>query len=179
MGNMKSKLFISFLLILISALMSAQTHPFERINFIIGEWEGTGSGFGNDKSTIESSFQLVMNGSYMKVRNESIFEPTATKPEGEHHIDEGFISYDKHRGMLVFRQFNIEGYINTYLLIDSLSNENKLVFQTETIENFVPGGSARWTINKIDDNQIETIFDVSFPDQGYTCFGTNLLRRKE
>lgn len=176
---MRSKLFISYLLILVSVLMSAQSDPFNKIGFIMGEWEGTGSGFGNEKSKIESSFQLVMNGNYIKIRNESKFEPTAAKPEGEHHIDEGFISYDKHRGMLVFRQFNIEGYINTYLLIDSLSTDSKLIFQTETIENFVPGGSARWTINKLDDNQIETIFDVSFSDQGYTCFGTNQLQRKE
>jgi hypothetical protein len=176
---MKSKLLLTCLLFLISALSYAQSKPFEKLSFIIGEWEGTGSGFGNEKSKIESSFQLVMDSNYIEVRNESKFEPTPDKPEGELHIDHGFISWDKHRSKLVFRQFNIEGYINTYLLIDSLSNENKLIFQTESIENFAPGGSARWTINKIDDNQIETIFDVSFPDQGYTCFGTNLLRRKE
>ena len=176
---MRSKLFISCMLILTSALLSAQNNPFEKISFILGEWEGSGIGFGNEKSKIESSFQLVLNGSYIKVRNESKFDPTADKPEGEIHIDEGFISFDSQRDMLVFRQFNIEGYINTYLLIDSLSNENKLTFQTESIENFAPGGSARWTINKIDAGHIETIFDVSFPDRGYTCFGTNQLRRKE
>jgi len=167
------------MLIATSALLSAQTNPFERISFILGEWEGTGFGFGNEKSKIESSFNLVMNDGYIKVRNESIFEPTADNPEGERHIDEGFISYDKTRDLIVFRQFNIEGYINTYLLVDSLSNENKLIFQTESIENFVSGGSARWTIIRIDDKHIETIFDVSFPDQGYTCFGTNQLRRIE
>jgi len=145
----------------------------------LGEWEGSGIGFGNEKSRIESSFKLVMDGTYIEVRNESKFEPTADKPEGELHIDKGFIGFDSQRDMIVFRQFNIEGYINTYLLIDSLSNENMLIFQTETIENFVPGGSARWTIRKIDDDNIETIFDVSFPDQGYTCFGTNQLGRKE
>jgi len=164
---------------LASVITSAQNNPFERISFVIGEWEGTGIGFGNEKSRIESSFNLVMDGNYIEVRNKSKFEPTDDKPEGELHIDKGFISFDSQRDMIVFRQFNIEGYINTYLLIDSLSNDNTLIFQTETIENFVPGGSARWTINKIDSGQIETIFDVAFPDQGYTCFGTNQLRRKE
>lgn len=170
---------ILFMLLWMPAVSSAQSSPFEGISFILGEWVGSGSGFGNKKSSIESSFQLVMNGSYIKVRNESEFEPTAEKPEGETHIDEGFISYNKHRNTIVFRQFNIEGYINTYLLNDSLSSDKKLVFLTEDIENFVPGGSARWTINKIDADQIETIFDVSFPGREYTCFGTNQLRRKE
>ena len=63
--------------------------------------------------------------------------------------------------------------VNQYVLNDSLSNETKFVFETEEIENFVPGGKARWTINKIQDNQIETIFDVSFPGEEYACFGTN------
>jgi len=174
---MNRKLIIACMLVLVSALLSAQSDPFERISFILGDWEGTGVGFGNEKSKIESNFHPVMNGSYIKVRNESNFEPTEDNPEGEQHIDEGFISFDKERGVLVFRQFNIEGYINTYVLIDSLSNQNKLIFHTETIENFVPGGSARWTINKIDDRHIETIFDVAFPDRGYSCFGTNQLHK--
>jgi len=46
-----------------------------------------------------------------------------------------------------------------------------LVFETEMIENFVPGGKARWTIRKISESQIETTFDVSFPDKEFTCFG--------
>jgi len=54
-----------------------------------------------------------------------------------------------------------------------------LVFETEEIENFVAGGKARWTIKKIADNKIETIFDVSFPNSEYTCFGTNNLVRKK
>ena len=87
--------------------------------------------------------------------------------------------FDKIRNLIVFRQFNIEGYVNTYLLIDSLSTDETLVFQTETIENFMPGGKAQWTIKKIDENQIETVFDVSFSNQGYTCFGTNRLKRKK
>lgn len=170
---------ILFMLLWMPAVSSAQSSPFEKISFILGEWvvSGSGNGFGNEKSSIESSFQLVMNGSYIKVRNESKFEPIIEKTEGETHIDEGFISYNKHRNTIVFRQFNIEGYINTYLLNDSLSSDKKLVFLTEDIENFVPGGSARWTINKISGDHIETIFDVSFPDREYTCFGTNQLTR--
>ena len=159
--------------------VTAQNNPFEKISFIIGDWEGTGTGFGNEKSKIVSSFKLVMDSNYIEVRNESKFEPTENDPAGEVHIDKGFISFDKSRDMLVFRQFNIEGYINQYILIDTLSNETTLIFQTETIENFVPGGSARWTINKINEDQIETIFDVSFPNQGYNCLGTNNLSRKK
>ncbi len=172
---MRKEVVLALGLIFICSLSYGQSNHYERLNFLIGSWTGTGSGFGNDKSQIESSFQLVMGGKYIEVKNESRFEPTEKNPEGEHHIDKGFISYDSSRKLMVFRQFNNEGYFNQYILNDSLSNDSCLVFETEMIENFIPGGKARWTINKLSENQIETIFDVSFPQKDYSCFGINKL----
>lgn len=165
-----SLLFISFTF--------GQNSPLTKLNFLFGDWSGTGSGFGNNKSKIESSFHLIMDGKYIEVINESQFESTEKNPEGEHHIDKGFISFNKNRKAIMFRQFNNEGYINQYILNDSLSNDTTLVFETESIENFMPDGKARWTIKKINDNQIETVFDVSFPGKEFACFGTNVLNRK-
>ncbi|MCW3789421.1 hypothetical protein [Plebeiibacterium sediminum] len=175
---MKRIIFLFLGLILSFGISIAQTNPFEKISFIIGDWTGTGSGFGNNKSKIESSFHLVMDGQYLEIKNESKFEPTEKNPDGEHHIDNGFISFDKGSNSIVFRQFNNEGYFNKYVLNDSISDENTLVFETEYIENFVPNGKAKWTIKKINENEIETIFDVSF-GKDYTCFGTNKLIRKQ
>lgn len=176
---MRKVLTLAVFALLIPCLLPAQENPFDRLSFLIGEWKGTGSGFGNRNSTIQSSFQTVMNENYIEVINESWFDPTENNPGGEHHVDKGFISYDKDRKAIVFRQFNIEGYINQYVLNDSLSSENVIVFETENIENFVPGGSARWTINILDKNEIETVFDVSFSGKEYSCFGTNHLTRAE
>lgn len=175
---MKKMTLIFFAVLLSSGFGFAQTNPFDKINFIIGDWVGSGSGFGNNKSKINSSFKLVMDGKYIEIINDSKFEPTEKKPEGEHHIDKGFISYDEKRDAIIFRQFNIEGYVNQYVLNEDLSTETKLAFETESIENFAPGGKARWTISKISDTEIKTIFDVSFPNSEYTCFGTNSLVKK-
>ena len=38
-----------------------------------------------------------MGDKYVMVKNDSKFEPTENKPEGENHIDWGMISYDKGR----------------------------------------------------------------------------------
>ncbi len=175
---MKKKAFLVLGLILSVGISFAQTNPFERINFIIGDWSGTGSGFGNNKSKIESSFQPVMDGNYIEVKNESWFEPTEKNPKGEHHLDKGFISYDKGRKLIILREFNSEGYFNQYVLNDSISDENTLVFETEFIENFVPNGKAKLTIKKISENEIETVFDVSF-GKDYSCFGDNKLIKKQ
>ena len=176
------KIKIIFIVLLILFSMDpafGQSGHFDRLNFLVGEWEGTGRGFGNESSVVESSFKLVMDGKYIEVKNESEFEPTEKNPEGEHHIDRGFISYDKGRNATVLRQFHNEGYVTQYTLNDSLSNDSLLVFETEIIENFIPGGKARWTIRKISESRIETIFDLSFPEKDYTCMGTNILFRKD
>ena len=174
------KLITLSLFIFIALAGSAQSNTFERLSFLFGDWQGKGSGFGNDQSAITASYKPVMDGTYVEVMHDSRFEPTSQNPDGEHHMDKGMISFDKARKLFVFRQFNNEGYINQYVLVDSLSTADFLVFQTESIENFVPGGSARWTIEKKNDSEIETNFYVTFPGREAACFGTNkLFRRKD
>ena len=177
---MKRALVITLLSFIIIPGSICQSVTLEDLKFLLGEWNGVGKGFGNETSTIESSFKLSIGDKYIEVQNESWFIPTEEKPEGDHHLDKGYISYDKNRKLIVFRQFNIEGYVNQYILIDSLSDRSNLVFETEIIENFTPDGRARWTIKKISHDEIETIFDVAFNEQdGYTCMGINRMKRKQ
>ncbi len=160
----------------------SQSIALKKIDFIIGEWSGTGDGFGNKQSKINSSFTWVMNKKYIEVKNVSQFEPDEENPEGEYHEDRGYISYDNTRRKIVFRQFNIETYVNQYVLNDSLSKDDVLVFETEgQIENFVSNGKARWIIKKTSDHQLETVFEASFTgkEKEYACFGTNYLTKGE
>ena len=169
---------ILFFLLFVGNTANAQENPFARFRFLIGDWQGNGSGFGNEKSSIQSSFKLVMNDLYIEVVNDSQFEPTEAKPDGEHHVDHGFMSYDQNRDIIIFRQFNIEGYVNQYVLVDSLSNDTTFVFDTEVIENFVPNGSARWEIHRHSPDQITTLFYVTMDGENYMCLGTNHLQKK-
>ena len=175
---MKNSLLMTLLVIALSGVSFSQTNNFEKFDFLLGEWTGTGRGFGNEESKIQSEFKLIMNGKYIQIKNNSKFEPTESKPKGEKHIDWGIVSFDKKRKKIIYRQFNSEGYVNQYVLNDSLSSASKLIFETELIENFAEGGRARWTIKKHGDNEIETIFDVSFPGKEFACFGTNKLTKK-
>jgi len=83
------------LLILAGIFPIGQERNFEKLDFLLEHWEGEGTGFGNEKSKIRSEFNLFMDGIYIEVKNESHFEPTEAKPEGEHHVDRGIISFDK------------------------------------------------------------------------------------
>jgi len=156
--------------------MSQDDH-FKPLGFILGEWSGTGTGFGNQKSTVQSSFRFSLNRSFIEVVNESEFEPTEKNPTGEKRKDQGFISFDKARKTFVFRQFHGEGFVNQYILNPSLSNDSLLVFDSEIIENFVPGGKARWTLKKISETELETAFYLSLPGEELVCYGTNRVSK--
>ena len=172
------KLIIFYVFSMILSVSSfAQENVFEKFDFLIGKWKGTGAGFGNNKSVIHAEYNLIMGGKYIEIKHDSKFEPTETRPEGEHHVDWGIISYDKDRQKIVLRQFHVEGFVNQYILKEPLSNGSTFIFETEAIENLV-GGKARWTIKKTGEDEIETIFDVSFPGRDFVCFGTNRMTKQ-
>jgi len=158
---------ILLLVLLLTGVLFGQNKSFEKFDFLMGKWSGNGVGSGNEKSIIHSEFKSIINGTYIEIINDSKFTPTDKNPDGEHHIDKGIISFVKSRKLHVLRQFNIEGYVNQYILNDSLSNDSTLVFETEIIENFVPGGKTRWVLEKNSDIEIKTTFEVSFPGKEY------------
>ena len=84
----------------------------------------------------------------------------------------------QNRDAFIFRQFNIESYVNQYVLNEDYSTDTSFVFESELIENFAEGGKTKWTILVHSPDHRETIFDVSFPDSEYACFGTNHLWKK-
>lgn len=171
------KLIALFILIFGGTFVYAQNNPLEKFGFLIGKWEGTGSGFSSSTSVIHSEFNWMWNKQFIEIKNHSEFKPTTENPEGEIHDDWGVVSYDKSRNTYVFRQFHGEGFVNQYILNDSLSTDKSFIFESEIIENFVPGGTARFTINIKKDTQIETLFDVGFPGKEMACFGNNQLKK--
>ncbi len=174
---MQKALFI-IVCIFICNFIYAQTGTFDKFNPLIGKWEGRGEGFGSSESVIISEFKLIMNSVYLEVKNHAEFKPTTNNPNGEIHDDWGIISYDKARKKFVFRQFHVEGFVNQYILNDSLSNQNIFVFESEIIENFVPGGTARFTIRVLNNSEIETIFDVGMPGREMACYGKNRMKKQ-
>ena len=175
---MKIRFYILSLILLYSSALYAQETSLDSFSDLIGTWQGTGSGFSSSTSVVHSEFNWVMNKRFIEVKNHSEFKPTPQQPKGEIHDDWGIISFDSARKKIIFRQFHSEGFVNQYILNDSLSNEKTFVFESEAIENFVPGGKARFTINIKRSTEIETLFDVGFPGKEMACFGSNQLKKQ-
>ncbi len=171
---------ILIMVIVLPALLVAQAEKkqdvWEPMKSLVGQWEGKGEGK-SGISTVSHDFEFIMKGRYLHMRTKATFEPQEKNPKGEVHEDWGFFSYDRSRKIIVFRQFHVEGFITQYVLEDT-SEERKLVFATEQIENAPPGLKARLTLRRLDSDGLEVNFELSFQGREFDCYSLNTLKRK-
>lgn len=157
--------FLLFIPALAHAQMSKQDSLWLPFKPLIGTWKGTGEG-PDGKGDYERSYQFVLNNRYIEVRNKSVYPVTKEKPKGYVHEDRGYISYDKSRKKFVFRQFQIEGFVNQYVL-ESISADGKtIVFVTESIENIPPGWRGRETYT-VSATELTEDFDLAEPNKNF------------
>ena len=174
---MKKFIVFIFVIALFPIIVNAQEqNKWEPFEYFIGSWEGheTGvAGIGKGARTYEK----IMNGTYLYFRNTSAFEPQEKNPKGEKHEDWTFFSFDNNLSKYVMREFNIEGFVNKYIL-DSLSSDNKhFVFVTENSENAPPGLRARLTCTIKNENEFVETFELAFPNKGFQLFLKNYWTR--
>jgi len=169
-------------MLLLPGILFAQTEEkkdvWEPFRFFVGSWEGASEGM-SGSSKLDAHFKFVLNEKYLEARYKAVFPPNEKNPKGETHEDFGFISYDKFRKKFVYRQFNIEGYVNQYVL-DSISPDGKtLVFITESVENLPAGWRARVTYNILNDSEFTETLDLAAPEQDFkVCVKSHLKRKK-
>jgi hypothetical protein len=177
---MRRLLFI--IIVLLPSVLFAQTNEqpdiWKPLEFFIGSWEGTGEGL-SGTSKVEANFRLVLNEKFLEARYRAVFEPSDKNPQGEVHEDFGFFSYDTFRKKFVYRQFNIEGFINQFVL-DSISPNGKtIIFITENVENAPAGLRARATYKILNNDEFEEIFELEFLGKDFELCVKNHLKRIE
>ena len=165
---------------LLTPLTLAQTEivkdKWEPFNFLIGKWEGNGTGkFGDSK--IEREYEYFMGGTYIIGKNTSIYEKQEKNPDGEIHDHWDIISYDKVRARYVFRQFHAEDITNTFLLDSLNAAKGKLEFESESIENFREGWKAKEVYKFINEDEFIEIFYLASPSNEYTEFVRSSFKR--
>ena len=149
--------------------------PFERIAFLIGRWEGT-TGGQPGTGTVQREYTRVLNGRFIRVRNRSEYPPQPKNPKGEIHEDEGFISFDRARKALVFRQFHTEGFVNHYVeTVDSATTT--IVFTSEAIENIPAGWRARETYTAQGSDAFEEVFELAEMGKPFEIYSRAQFKR--
>jgi len=171
---------VLFLLVLLPALVFAQSDknqdiwkPFE---FLLGTWEGQGEGK-SGISSVRYEFQFIFSQKYLQMKTRAEFKPQEKNPKGEIHEDTGFISYDSMRKKHIFRQFHVEGFVIQYVL-DHVSDSGKiLLFVSEQIENAPPGMNVTLELRAIKANEMRLSFNLAMPGQELECFSLNSVKR--
>ena len=153
----------------------ARDDPFAAISGLLGRWEGTVEGEpGTGKVT--RSYARALNDRFVRVVNESTYAPQPKNPKGEVHQDEGFISFDRARKVLVLRQFHIEGFVNQYAQ-QVPSAHGRVVFESEAIENIPPGWRARETYVIGGADAFEEIFELAEPGKPFAVYSHSRFTR--
>jgi len=145
-------------------------------NYFVGAWQGSGEGQVGH-SRVERKYEFVLNSKFLFVRNKSTYEPQEKNPKGEVHEDWGLVSYDKARETYVFRQFHVEGFVNTYVLNTLAEDGQTLSFVTEGIENIPPGWKARETYQILGPNEFIEVFELVGHGKEFEVYTENRFQR--
>ena len=155
---------------------SATSDPSDQLRFLVGSWSGTGDG-NSGTSTLERSYEFILNDQFLLVRNKAVFPPQTKNPKGEIHEDLGVISYDKRRKTFILREFYSEGYVNQFVLDEISADGKKLVFTTEAVENGPPMMRARTTWEITGERSLNETFELAFDGQTFKPCVTCKLKR--
>jgi hypothetical protein len=160
---------------LASSQPAAPADPFAPVAFLIGRWEGTSEGQPG-KGTLRRDYERALGDRFIKVRNRSEYPAQAQNPKGEVHEDEGYLSFDRARKLLVLRQFHVEGFVNQYAQ-DEASAPGRIVFTSEAIENIPAGWRARETYVVQGPDAFEEIFELAEAGKPFEIYSRSQLRR--
>ncbi len=145
------------------------------VQFFVGHWQGTGVGEPGE-STVDREYQFVLGGKFLQAKNVSKWAPREKGPKGETHEDLGLMSYDRSRKTIVYRQFNVEGFVNQYAM-QPIVDPKTLIFVSEAIENIAPGWRARKTYHILGSDEFEEVFELAAPGKGFELYSKSHLRR--
>jgi hypothetical protein len=157
-----------------AAAESATFDPWAPVRHLLGRWEGEGQGR-TGVSKVSWTCELVLRGRYLQLRGTSVFEPQPANPTGEQHEEVSLFSWDKRRTALVWRQFNVEGFVNQFVLEKEEGDE--LTFVTEAIEGLPPGFRAREVLRRVGPDELHTRFSIAAPGKDFEPYAENRLRR--
>jgi hypothetical protein len=166
---------------IVASPASAQTakaapDPFGQVRFLVGQWSGSSEGQAG-KGTVTRSYELALKDRFIHERNRSEYPPQTSNPKGEIHDHWSFFSYDRMRKALVLRQFHVEGFVITYRLAPTGGSAERLVFESEHIENLPAEWRARETYELTSPEEFTETFEVAPPGKPYEVYGKARLRR--
>jgi len=154
----------------------AKPDHWQPIRLLIGDWQGTVSGQAG-VGTVSRSYEFILGDQFIHERNTSTYPPQETNPTGEVHHHLSFLSYDRKRKTLMFRQFHEEGFVILYALNPAASTSTSLVFESKHFENFDNSWKAKETYEIVSDSEFIEIFELAPPGKAFEVYSRNYFKR--
>ena len=141
-----------------------------------GEWEGRSEGKAG-AGTVRRSYAFVLRERYLHEKNVSTYPPRDGNRTGEIHEHWSLFSHDESRQVVVLRQFHQEGFVNQYVLNAQASGPDRLVFDSESFENFDQRWRARETYEFRSPDEFVETFELAAPGKELEIYSRNHFRR--
>lgn len=141
----------------------------------VGKWQGTSEGQPGT-GTLTREYRLVLGNRFIEETSRSVYLAQEKNPKGEIHEHRSFLSFDRARKTVIFRQFHIEGFVNQYVL-EPPTKPGTLVFISEAIENIPKGYRARETYTFISETEFEEVFEIAEPGKDFALYSKARLKR--
>jgi hypothetical protein len=154
---------------------AAKPDRFAPLRFFVGTWRGDQAGEPG-QGTAERTYQFILDDRFLQETNTSTYPPQDKNKKGEVHHHMSVIGYDGARKAFVFRQFHTEGFVNTYVQ-QTTTDDNKLVFVTEGIENIPAGYRARETYTILNRDEFVERFEIAEPGKDFALYSEAHLKR--
>jgi len=174
---MRSTLLV--LLLWSCPLLSAQESAVDRwqpIRFMVGTWDGASSGSPGE-GTVVRSYTFVLKDQFIEERNTSTYPPQEKNKQGEVHEHRGFFSFDKQRKVLMLRQFHQESFVINYVFKFAESTPKKLVFASESFENFDNSWKSRETYEIVSNDEFVETFELAPPGKPFELYSRTVFKR--
>ena len=140
--------------------------------WLAGEWQGYGQ-MGERVTYIHKAFGYDVGGRDLVERTLDMFPPS--KPSTEFELHQDFIVYFRtDAGSYRAKGFFVEGFVwNSTVTV----TPERLVIETESVENAPAGMRARLTYTKDGASGFKGTFELAMPGQDYKLFETLVMRR--
>lgn len=144
----------------------------EALRPLVGTWEAgiegrLGQGVGHRR------YEFIFDGVFLVSRHASVRLPQEKSPQGDYHRELAVYSFDRERGLVVLREFIVEGHVLRYTC---QVEPGKFVCTSEEVENG-PGMRARLTVEIKDRYRFVEVFELAGPGEELKLYFTNQWTR--
>jgi hypothetical protein len=152
---------------------TAAPQPWTSLQFLVGTWEGTGSGApGEGRGGCSIAFDLNRN--ILVRKNWVEFAPKPGETKGISHQDLLIFFADPGEPRLKAIYFDVEGHVIHYVL-QPAAKPNVVVFESEP---GTKGPRFRLSYEMSSDGRLLNIFSIAMPGQGFKEYTRGWLVKK-